>query len=87
MGLFIADGAFWMGLAYFNTMRTVVNGITPQITSAGTNGVPIYKAPVAAPVSGERTMVSDQDLACESANHARGRQPDVWVAVFPFAFF
>ena len=62
-GVPTADGAFWMGLAYFNTMRTVVNGITPQISSAGANGVPVYKAPIAAPVSGERTMVSGQDMA------------------------
>lgn len=54
---FSSYGAFWMGLAYFNTMRTVVNGITPQISSAGANGVPVYKAPIAAPVSGERTML------------------------------
>ncbi|GAB4816806.1 hypothetical protein N2152v2_003852 [Parachlorella kessleri] len=53
---FCSYGAFWMGLSYFNTIRTVVNGITPQISSTA-NGVTLYKAPVAAPVSGERTML------------------------------
>ena len=54
---FSSYGAFWMGLAYFNTVKTVVNGVTPQIMATAADGTITYKTPVAAPVSGERTMV------------------------------
>ncbi len=57
---FCSYGTFWMALCYFNSIKTVVNGITPQIASAAADGTLTYKAPVAGPVSGERLMVSQR---------------------------
>ncbi len=54
---FCSYGTFWMSLAYFNTIKTVVNGLTPQVSGVDADGLNIYKAPVAGPVSGERMMV------------------------------
>ncbi|GAB4816913.1 hypothetical protein N2152v2_003959 [Parachlorella kessleri] len=53
---FCSYGAFWMGLAFLNTLRTLTNGLTPQIASSA-NGVIVYKTPMPGPVSGERTML------------------------------
>ena len=56
---FCSYGTFWMALCYFNSIKTVVNGITPQIKSVDAlTGAITYKAPLSAPVSGERLMVS-----------------------------
>ncbi len=62
---FCSYGTFWMSLAYFNTIKTVVNGITPQVSGTDpATGLNLYKTPVAAPVSGERMMVRGQEGGC-----------------------
>lgn len=63
---FCSYGTFWMALTYFQSIQAVVNGITPQVTSANATVVSDtlttwtykYNAPVASPIEGERMMLS-----------------------------